>query len=184
VSHRLIIAKQPNFDHIILLWLCRIGDLRLQALCACDAFQDFDLAKRCLYLFAGLPFNDQGLLCACVYEKPVPLAGGNSLGTYRLESHLVVTADAMADKVTFAVDYSMLYAVTLLDYVKASGDLETGRDLFDTAARQFRFYVANFDEELRYELKSEGVDGLRLVHFVDCEFFFLRRSLLFRVGTN
>jgi glycogen debranching enzyme len=153
----------------------------LQALCAYDAFQDFDLAKRCLYLFAGLPFNDQGLLCACVYEKPVSLAGGNSLGTYPLESHLVVTADAdaMADKVIFAVDYSMLYAVTLLDYVKASGDLETGRDLFDTAARQFRFYVSNFDEELRYELKIEGVDGLRLVHFVDCEFFFRRRSYTF-----
>jgi alpha-L-rhamnosidase len=157
-----------------LLWLCRIGDLRLQALCAYDAFQEFDLAKRCIYLFAGLPFNEQGLLCACVYEKPVPLAGGNSLGTYSLESHLVVTADAdaMADKVIFAVDYSMLYAVTLLDYVKVSGDIETGRDLFDTAARQFRFYVANFDEELRYELKSEGSTGLRLVHFVDCQFFF------------
>jgi alpha-L-rhamnosidase len=59
------------------LW---IGDLRLQAACSYVTFKDYDLAKRCLYLFAGLPFDDEGLLCACVYEKPEPKFGGNSIG--------------------------------------------------------------------------------------------------------
>jgi alpha-L-rhamnosidase len=58
----------------------RIGDLRLQALCSYATFKDYNLAKRCMYLFAGLPFNDEGLLCACVYEKPIPKFGGNSIG--------------------------------------------------------------------------------------------------------
>lgn len=58
----------------------RIGDLRLQALCSYATFKDYDLAKRCLYLFAGMPFNDEGLLCACVYEKPKPYFGGNCIG--------------------------------------------------------------------------------------------------------
>ena len=62
----------------------------------------------------------------------------------------------------------MLYAVTLLDYVKATGDLETGRQLFDTAARQLRFYASNFTSDLRYDLNDKGMNGLRLVHFVDC----------------
>lgn len=58
----------------------RIGDLRLQALCSYATFKDYNLAKRCLYLFAGLPFDDEGLLCACIYEKPKPYFGGNSIG--------------------------------------------------------------------------------------------------------
>jgi hypothetical protein len=59
---------------------CRIGDLRLQALCSYATFEDHLLAKRCLYLFAGMPFNDEGLLAACAYEYPTPHFGGNSIG--------------------------------------------------------------------------------------------------------
>ncbi|KAJ9107000.1 hypothetical protein QFC19_002868 [Naganishia cerealis] len=124
------------------LW---IGDLRLQALCSYATFKDYNLAKRCLYLFAGLPFNDEGLLCACVYEKPVPKFGGNSI-----------------------VDYAMLFAVTLLDYVKASGDLKCGEDLFPIASKQFSFFAKNFTEDLRYIIPERSMsDGGEGWHFID-----------------
>lgn len=64
-----------------LLLTIRIGDLRLQALCSYATFKDYNLAKRCLYLFAGLPFNEEGLLSACVYETPT-ISGGNSIGAF------------------------------------------------------------------------------------------------------
>ena len=73
------ITKLPA-DIIAQRAISRIGDLRLQALCSYATFKDYDLAKRCLYLFAGMPFNDNGLLAACVYEKPTPHFGGNSIG--------------------------------------------------------------------------------------------------------
>ncbi len=71
---------QPRFKPDLCFSTSRIGDLRLQALCSYATFKDYDLAKRCLYLFAGMPFNDNGLLAACVYEKPTPHFGGNSIG--------------------------------------------------------------------------------------------------------
>jgi alpha-L-rhamnosidase len=148
------------------IYSLRIGDLRLQALTSYATFGDTKLAKRCLYLFAGLPFNEEGLLSACVYEKPRALSGGNSLGAYELPALHGSVCNCLE---LFAVDYSMLYAATLLDYVKTTGDLDTGRQLFDTAARQFRFYSHNFTSDLRYDLNDRGLDGLRLVHFVDCE---------------
>lgn len=48
------------------LWL---GDLRLQAATNYCTFQDFDLARRCLCLFAALPRDDESLP-ACLFEKP------------------------------------------------------------------------------------------------------------------
>jgi hypothetical protein len=76
ISAKLTSKPPHDFSHIAI----RIGDLRLQALCSYVTFKDYDLAKRCLYLFAGMPFNDEGLLCACVYEKPKPYFGGNCIG--------------------------------------------------------------------------------------------------------
>jgi len=91
------------------LW---IGDLRLQALVNYGTFDANDVVKRCLYLFAGLPRQD-GLVNACVYEKPKP--------TY-------------ANIVT--LDYAALYAVTLAEYVEATGDTETGRELLPVSVKQ------------------------------------------------
>lgn len=48
------------------MWL---GDLRLQARANYYTFKNYDLAKRCLYIFAGLLFNE-GKLSACVFTKP------------------------------------------------------------------------------------------------------------------
>lgn len=91
------------------LW---IGDLRLQALTNYETFRQNDVVQRCLYLFAGLPRKD-GLVAACVFEKPVPRYGGLHI-----------------------VDYAALFNVTLHDYVEATGDEATGNDLWPVAKRQ------------------------------------------------
>ncbi|KAK4704386.1 hypothetical protein P7C70_g1820, partial [Phenoliferia sp. Uapishka_3] len=122
------------------LW---IGDLRLQALSSYCTFKDFNLVKRCLYLFAAMPYNDEGLLCACVYEKPKPRFGGNSI-----------------------VDYSILYSVTLLDYVKASQDFDTGRELFHIALKQFEIHLRNLSAATYLYAVPEQTDGGSW-HFID-----------------
>ena len=48
------------------LW---IGDLRMQALANYETFKNFDLVKRCLYLFAGSTL-DKGRVGACVFTEP------------------------------------------------------------------------------------------------------------------
>jgi alpha-L-rhamnosidase len=64
----------------------------------------------------------------------------------------------------------MLFASTLLDYVQASGDTETGKDLYPIAAKQFRFFASNYTNDLRYEIPSRDIpDGGSGWHFVDCK---------------
>ncbi|KAI9488489.1 bacterial alpha-L-rhamnosidase domain protein [Zychaea mexicana] len=84
------------------LWL---GDLRLQALVNYVTFQNNDLVKRCLYLFAGLQVD--GKIMACLYERPRPATSGD-----------------------YIVDYELLFVVTLLEYVQATQDTATGLRLF------------------------------------------------------
>jgi len=91
------------------LW---IGDLRLQALTGSVSFRNFDLVKRCLYLFAGLPRED-GLVAACVYDEPTPLCGRQ-----------------------YIMDYSALYAAAVLDYVRSAQDLASARDIWPVVRRQ------------------------------------------------
>jgi len=91
------------------LW---IGDLRLQALTNYHTFKSNDVVKRCLFLFAALPRAD-GLVAACVFEKPAARYGGLHI-----------------------VDYAALFNVTLQDYLEATGDVETARDLWPAAKRQ------------------------------------------------
>lgn len=91
------------------LW---IGDVRLQALANYDTFQNNDLVKRCLYLFAGLPRED-GFMPSCIYERPQPLSG-----------HIYI------------IDYAALYVVLLLDYAQATKDWRTARELWPVARRQ------------------------------------------------
>ncbi len=91
------------------LWL---GDMRLQALTNYVTFRNYDLVKRCLYLFAGLTRSD-GLVEACVYESPSPHPGDCCI-----------------------LDYAALFPATLLDYLNATGDRETALDLWPVARRQ------------------------------------------------
>ncbi|MBV9082661.1 MAG: hypothetical protein JOZ62_08305 [Acidobacteriaceae bacterium] len=91
------------------LW---IGDLRLQALTNYVSFRNYELVKRCLYLFAGLPRED-GLVAACVYEKPTPLCGRQ-----------------------YIMDYAALYGSVVLDYVRATGSNDVARELWRVVKRQ------------------------------------------------
>lgn len=92
------------------LWL---GDLRLQALVNTVTFRQFDLVKRCLYLFAGLARPDDGMVPALVVEHPQPARGHE-----------------------FIIDYAALYAPTVLDYAHASGDWAAARDLWPAVRGQ------------------------------------------------
>jgi alpha-L-rhamnosidase len=101
------------------LW---IGDVRLQALANYDTFQNYDLVKRCLYLFAGLPRED-GFVPACVFEQPKPARG-----------HVYI------------IDYAALYAALLLDYARAAHDWKTARELWPVARRQMEILSQYVDK--------------------------------------
>ena len=102
------------------LW---IGDLRLQALTNYSTFKDYDLVKRCLYMFAALPREDLSLP-ACLFEKPL-----------------------LAPASDYIVDYDALYGVIVYDYVVASGDLETGCELWPTVLGSLQKALAHVDPE-------------------------------------
>ena len=102
------------------LWM---GDLRMQALANYETFRNYDLVKRCLYLFAGTT-QEQGRVGACLFTQP------------QIE---------VDDTTMF--DYSLFYIPTLLDYYKTTGDMETLQDLVPTALRQIELTQSYFDEE-------------------------------------
>ena len=100
------------------LWL---GDLRLQALANYVTFQNNDLVKRCLYLFAGLTRED-GRIGACLFIEP----------------------EYIVDD-TFLFDYSLFFAAALYDYYQATGDLATLKELWPAAYRQVQLSKSSFD---------------------------------------
>ena len=105
------------------LWL---GDLRLQALANYCTFKDYDLVKRCLYLFAALPRED-GSLPACIFEKP-----------------------KLAPASDYIVDYDALFGPTVYDYTLASGDHETAIELWPTVLGSMKMTLAHLDENGRF----------------------------------
>ena len=88
------------------------GDLRVQALTNYATFNNAALVKRSLYLLAAFPRED-GSIPACVFEKPMPFQGHE-----------------------YIADYAVLFGVTVLEYVRATGDLAAGRELWPTVKRQ------------------------------------------------
>lgn len=92
------------------LW---IGDLYLESISNNYSFQQHELTKRCLYLLAAVATKD-GRLHANMFENPEPHP---QYGTH-------------------CQDYSLLYNVTLLEYLKASGDMETAQDLWPVVKHQ------------------------------------------------
>jgi hypothetical protein len=111
------------------LWM---GDLRIEALCDAATFRNFDLVKRCLYLFAALPFED-GMVSACVYEHPAPICGRNLL-----------------------LDYAALFAPTLLDYARHCDDWATAADLWPVVVRQAELLSAFVDAEGLWDIDKGG----------------------------
>ncbi len=100
------------------LW---IGDLRLQALANYVTYQNNDLVKRCLYLFAGTAGEDNRI-AACVFTEP----------------------NNRADD-TYMLDYSLFFIPTLLDYYEATGDMVTLADLAPIAIEQLKLCSVYFD---------------------------------------
>lgn len=102
------------------LWL---GDLRLQALANYVSFNNTDLVRRCLYLFAGLQ-RDDGYVTACVYEKPAPRIGEVVL-----------------------LDYAALFGCVLLDYFRATQDKATAVELWPIAKKQIELLLQHVNQE-------------------------------------
>ena len=102
------------------LW---IGDVRLQALANYASYKNFALVRRCMYLLAAFPRED-GLLHADVFENPKPTASGD-----------------------VCLDYAALFVAVLADYVKASGDIATGKELWPVAQRQLEIISKNLDRD-------------------------------------
>ncbi len=102
------------------LW---IGDMRVQALTNYATYRNYALARRCLYLLAAFPRED-GMLHANVFEEPKPMASGD-----------------------VCLDYAVLYVAMLADYVRASGDVATGQELWPVAQRQLELVGRNVNEQ-------------------------------------
>lgn len=111
------------------LW---IGDLYLEALANAYSFKNHDLTKRCLYLLAALS-NEEGLLHATIMEEPKPHP---QYGQYCL-------------------DYALIYNVALLEYVKVTGDLETGNDLWPVVVRQIEIALRQFGPNMIYDMQKK-----------------------------
>ena len=96
------------------LWL---GDLRLEALADYETYRNFEIVKRSLYLLAGT-CGGNGLVNSDAYERPSPRSGACRI-----------------------LDYTAIYAATVLEYLEASGDEETARDLWPLCVLQTKFVL-------------------------------------------
>lgn len=104
------------------LWL---GDLRLQALANYATFDNVDLVKRCLYLFAGMT-TDEGKISANVFTCPKNVPDD-----------------------TFLFEYSLFFISTLYDLNNAHPDTEIVRELYPVCKRQMDITLRMIDGEGR-----------------------------------
>lgn len=109
------------------LWL---GDLRLQALANYETVKNYDLVKRCLYLFAGT-LDEKGRISSNLFMKPK-----------------VIPDD------TYLTDYSLFFMDTLIDYYAATEDTETLHELWPIAWKQIELALEQVNEHGL--LKGEG----------------------------
>lgn len=112
------------------------GDLRLEALANYYTFRNYSLVRRCLYLFAAADKNPHGFIPGFLYEDPVFVSGS-----------------------WFLMDYALLFAVSLCDYYRHTGDKETFYDLYPAAKSQM-------------EAAAKAVDGAGIITVPDgCDAF-------------
>lgn len=102
------------------LW---IGDLRLQALTDYTSFKNYDLIKRCIYLFAGHR-AEHNMVAPCVFPDSPPYI----------------------DEWTF-VDYSLFFIPVLYDYFENCRDLEMVEELYDVALEQAEIVSTHFNSD-------------------------------------
>lgn len=110
------------------LWL---GDLRLQALVNSVTFKQYNLVRRCLYLFASHRRED-GMLSANIFVKP----------------------DVLADD-TFLFDYSLFYVDVLYHYFIQTKDSQTVKELWPIALKQIELGLNRCDQ---YGLVTDSDD--------------------------
>ncbi|MDO4320354.1 MAG: glycoside hydrolase [Bacteroidales bacterium] len=89
------------------------GDMYLQTLANRYSFGNYDLTRRCLYLFAALA-DDDGNVMSNIFETPEPHAQHGS----------------------HCMTYSLLWNSTLLEYLLDTDDVATARELWPVARRQ------------------------------------------------
>ncbi len=104
------------------LW---IGDLRLEALANYYTYNNLEIVKRCLYLFAAGECNNIGFLPSFVYETPYYHSGA-----------------------THIEDYALLYVVSVCDYYEYTGDMDVVNDLLELCKSQLESFKAILDENL------------------------------------
>ena len=102
------------------LWL---GDLRLQALANYATFDNTDLVKRCLYLFAGMT-TEEGKISANVFTRPENIPDD-----------------------TFLYEYSLFFISALYDLNNAHPDSELVRELYPVCKRQMDLTLKMFDAD-------------------------------------
>ena len=91
------------------LW---IGDFYLESLANIYSYKNHELTKHCLYLLAGLSYED-GVAPSNVFERPKPHPQINPL-----------------------FDYALIYNVAIKEYIEATGDKQTAIDLWPVVKRQ------------------------------------------------
>lgn len=91
------------------LW---IGDLYLESLANMYSFKNYELTKHCLYLLAGLSYEN-GVAPSNVFERPKPHPQINPL-----------------------FDYALIYDVAVKEYLQATGDTATALDLWPIVKKQ------------------------------------------------
>lgn len=112
------------------LW---IGDLYLESLANRYSFQNFDLTKRCLYIFAALSAPN-GVLISNAFERPTlhPQYG------------------------SYCLTYCLLYNSALLEYLKDTGDKATANDLWQVARRQVEDALSYLDDDYIFNQNKRG----------------------------
>lgn len=112
------------------LW---IGDMYLESLANRYSFQNYQMTKHCLYLFAGLAADDGVLISNC-FELPTPHP---QYGSYCLT-------------------YCLLWNSTLLEYLKDTGDKTTALDLWKVAKRQTEDAISYVDDRGIFDQHKRG----------------------------
>ena len=103
------------------LW---IGDLRLEAISDYVTFNQTDIVRRCLYLFAAGNPDKNGYVPAFVYENPDFVSG-----------HWYLT------------DYSLLYGATVCDYYNHTGDEALFNELYPVVSAQLEAAYSSMDDD-------------------------------------
>lgn len=113
------------------LW---IGDLRLQALVDYVTFRNFDLIKRCIYLFAEHR-NNKGLVAPYVFPYSPPFVDQ-----------------------WYYLDYSLCFVLCLADYLENTGDNALPMELYPIALHQVNYAAGAFRERTGFTNEDFFID--------------------------